>query len=103
MSELSKQLRDASERPTRNDLSIGHYWNFCSDAADQIERLERELAQARQDAARYRWLRDVGDSTWCPLLEHSRLAFPHVPVNELPSMIDEIISAAIDAAMKEEK
>ena len=73
----------------------------CSDNC--ITRLQRELAQARQDAERYRWLRDVGDSTWCPLLEHSRLAFPHVPVNELPSMIDEIISAAIDAAMKEEK
>ena len=52
MSELSKQLRDASERPTRNDLSIGHYWNFCSDAADQIERLERELAQAIAEGRR---------------------------------------------------
>lgn len=48
------------------------------------------------DAARYRWLRDVGDSTWQPLVERSRLAFPHVPIKELPSMIDEIIDGAIE-------
>ncbi len=27
---------------------------------------QRELAQLRRDAERYRWLRDIGDATWRP-------------------------------------
>ena len=90
MSELSKQLRDASERPTRNDLSIGHYWNFCSDAADQIERLERELAQARQDAERYCLVRRLNPNDFKRLWE--RNISENVPFDDL-----------VDAARREGK
>lgn len=48
-----------------------------------------------RDAARYRWLRDTGDSTWQPLIERAKLEFPHVPVKELASMVDEMIDGAI--------
>jgi len=48
------------------------------------------------DAARYRWLRDTGDYIFQPLRERAKAAFPHVPVAELASMIDEIIDGAIE-------
>lgn len=51
---------------------------------------------AERDAARYRWLRDVGDETWTALVVRARQAFPHVPHSEVPSMVDEIINGAID-------
>lgn len=81
-------------------------------AAPLVARLRAEIAdlkdkleaadEYKRDAERYWWLRDVGDSTWRPLVARSRLAFPHVPQHELAPMIDEIINAAIDDA-KEEK
>ena len=55
-----------------------------------------DLIAARQmvwDAARYRWLRDVGDSTWTPL--QMRFVRGGLPANR--------VDAAIDAAMKEGK
>ena len=66
-------------------------------AAPVTQREYDLLRSALRDSERYRWLRDIGDSTCRPLIERSRLAFPHVPQHELAPMIDEII----DAVMKE--
>ena len=57
----------------------------------RIAELEAELAACREDAARYRWLRDVGGSTWNPLAKR------YMDSCALPSDVD----AAIDAARSE--
>ena len=49
-------------------------------------RLRAQLAERDRDAERYRWLRDVGDSTWTPLMKRG----PSFATN---------MDAAIDAAM----
>ena len=74
-------------------------------SAEELAQLDHDLAAmtaraeaAERDAARYRWLRDVGDKTWTALVVRAQQAFPHVPRSEIPSMVDEIISGAIDAA-----
>lgn len=33
---------------------------------DEIDTLRAQLAAAKVDAERYRWLRDTGDATWRP-------------------------------------
>lgn len=50
MDDLIERLR-ALSRHAHSDFTIG------DEAADRIAALERELAEARKDAARYRWLR----------------------------------------------
>jgi hypothetical protein len=57
-------------------------------AMHEIVRLRAECDIFRADAARYRWLRDIGDSTWVPLGKR-KAQFTHE------------IDAAIDAAIKE--
>ena len=49
--ELIEQLRDLANC-RHDDLSIGY------EAAERIEQLEREIAELKADAMRYRWLRD---------------------------------------------
>ena len=48
--------------------------------------LRAEVAALRQDAARYRWLRDIGDENWAALVTRA---------SKGPTQID----AAIDAAL----
>lgn len=51
--------------------------------------LERELAGARKDAERYRWLRERHENTVMDIY------------NSIPAMKPELLDAEIDAAMKE--
>jgi hypothetical protein len=53
-------------------------------------KLRAELAEAKKDAERYRWLRDVGDAVWKPLGKR------YMDSCALPSDVD----SAIDAAMR---
>jgi hypothetical protein len=75
MTDLVERLRDPSSVRSWEDADRQRL-----EAAAEIERL-------RADAARYRWLRDKGDSTWKPMANR---------VPEGAAGID----AAIDAAMK---
>lgn len=54
----------------------------------EIVKLRAQLAERDRDAERYRWLRDVGDNTWTPLMKRG----PAFAVN---------MDAAIDAAMRD--
>jgi len=51
---ITDRLRSMSEDPKQQ---CGLYWELCMEAADEIERLERELAE-REEAARHLW-------NWC--------------------------------------
>ena len=57
------------------------------DVAAQSPLAKRQLEELRKDAARYQWLRDVGDETWVPLGARSNTSFKYEVDN------------AIDAAM----
>lgn len=37
--ELIKLLRHMSDKRSRREYDIGHYWNACDDAADALEAL----------------------------------------------------------------
>ena len=41
MDDLVSRLRAADKF---SGLAVGHYWNLCEEAADEIERLQREVA-----------------------------------------------------------
>jgi hypothetical protein len=68
------------------------------EAADELDRLRRELAEAQRDAGRYRWLRERaykdGGSIYCAGPDGS---YDEFAVGYLPDGLD----AAIDAAMAE--
>ena len=58
MTDVVERLRKADKF---SGLDVGHYWNLCEEAADEIERLRRELdeewartAEARELAKRWR-------------------------------------------------
>lgn len=53
MSNLVEVLRDADENPA----AVTSWRDLVMSAADRIETLERELAEAQRDAERYRFLR----------------------------------------------
>lgn len=53
---------------------------------NEIAKLNEQLNRAIKDAARYRWMRDVGDVTWAPFSKRC------------PESV-EAIDAAIDAAI----
>ena len=65
----------------------------CSNGWDgalaTVQRLERELAEAKTDAERYRWLRERHENTVMDIY------------NSISAMKPELLDAAIDAAMKE--
>jgi hypothetical protein len=65
--------------------------------ADFSRYLERELAEARKDAERYRWLRD--NTCKSSLYEHCGIEGYDTEV----MISGEVLDAAIDAAMKEGK
>jgi len=46
---LIERLRDASSRPGRNTLDVGHYWNLCDEAADALVHLAAQATGAAQD------------------------------------------------------
>lgn len=92
---LSEKLRALAVQFARTRAPRNH--------VDRLGALAAEAEALERDAERYRWLRDIGDKTWTPLLARARSAFPHVPERELPSMVDEIISGAIDAALAKEQ
>jgi DNA repair exonuclease SbcCD ATPase subunit len=48
MSDLVEGLREASSG--KGGLDYGDLWAYCDEAADEIESLEAELAEARRDA-----------------------------------------------------
>ena len=49
------QMTDITERLRRIYVTSGA--NYVQEAADTIQKLRAELAEARRDAERYRWLR----------------------------------------------
>jgi hypothetical protein len=55
----------------------------------EVAKLRAENERLRADAARYRWLRDIGDSTWIPMGKRPGISFTH--------QIDDSIDAAIKA------
>lgn len=59
--------------------------------------LERQLEEAREDAERYRWLRDLDED---PVLS---LAAQYTDMNGSATSISQRIDAAIDAAMQNDK
>ena len=65
--------------------------------ADFSRYLERELAEARKDAERYRWLRD--NTCKSSLYEHCGIEGYDTEV----MISGEVLDAAIDAAMQEGK
>ncbi len=92
MTNLVERLRDSSARHDQEaDL-------LCHRAADEIERLNAELAECRKDAERYRWLRDniyYSHSDDCLEIEAEIRCHPS------PNKAD--IDIAIDRAMQEAK
>ena len=78
-------------------LMIGDAGHYVSEAVFvEMERLKSELAEAKKDAERYRWLRDssVGPSQIWELLSDDC----NPPIMTLKSMHE--LDAAIDEAMK---
>ena len=61
MSDVVKGLREAASG--KGGLDYGDLWAYCDEAADEIERLEAELAEARLNDERYRWLRRRNELT----------------------------------------
>lgn len=53
----------------------------------EVDRLTKELAEAKRGAERYRWLRDTGDETWRPFVARTGYS-------------GEQLDYAIDAAMR---
>ena len=51
MTDIVERLRKADKF---SGLDVGHYWNLCEEAADEIERLLRERDEARELAVRWR-------------------------------------------------
>lgn len=75
---LAKSLREIGEP-------------ICADAADEIDALAAERDALRKDAERYRWLRDsAGNDIMEKLMAECS-----------PPRWDELVDAAIDAAMGE--
>jgi hypothetical protein len=60
-----------------------------SAAKPQRAALESRVRELERDAARYRWLRDEGDSTWAPFAKRAGCS---------GQMIDQVLDAAIDSA-----
>lgn len=88
MTDLVQRLRDGT-RYHGNDPEL------LNEAAAEIERLTRELAEAREDAARYRALRAMNwhDSPMCVVMDPKRaVKLGH----DCPSL--ERLDAAIDSA-----
>ena len=61
MADLMQRLRNVSPRDSG-------YAELSNEAADRIAALEAKLAEARNDAERYRWLRNVSvnEGAWLP-------------------------------------
>lgn len=91
------------------DVSMSEV-NMIVDYVNRLEfdytEMQRELAEARKDAARYRWLRENGGQTWQETASQPAgirpCIFMRVPaLNDSGSFIlrGEQADAAIDAAM----
>ena len=74
---------------------VAHAFAWANGAKDKIVQLERELAEAKKDAERYRWLRD--NTCKSSLYEHCGIEGYGTEV----MISGEVLDAAIDAAMKE--
>ena len=95
MSEIVQRLRSrrqATAWARGIDADYPVKWGhdaLCLEAADELERLTRELEEARKDQARYRWLRS---------LEHCNEVWCFIGAGEAAGNLD----AAIDAAMSQD-
>jgi predicted 3-demethylubiquinone-9 3-methyltransferase (glyoxalase superfamily) len=85
---LVQRLREYHREVTELDGGECPALAMVREAADEIERLQRELAEARRDAERYRWLRDKSPAKWT------------IDVGDLP-LFKFDLDAAIDAAMEQ--
>jgi hypothetical protein len=68
------------------DSNIASQWNAWQSRDTKEQPVPDDVAR---DAARYRWLRDIGDTTWEPMAKR---------VGCVPGLIDMAIDAAIAAA-----
>jgi hypothetical protein len=86
---VAEESRDAYKRDAESLLAIS------KGAADALESAEAELAACKEDAARYRWLRDEAAiiEEPAPLVFHADAdALPGLPIH------GRMLDAAIDAA-----
>jgi len=67
------------------------FWTVHLLCPDCLKKLRAERDEALADAARYRWLRDVGNETWLALGKRPGVRFTHE------------VDAAIDAAAIERR
>ena len=65
----------------------------------EFERLQAQLAEARKDAERYRWIRDNNAVDW----EGGGLEVPADAPNEVWDVYELMIDAAVDAALAKHK
>ena len=89
--------KEAAIDASRKHDTIGGLENACRISLSRIAALEAERDALKQDAERYRWLRDTGNVSWTALIERDPSD------NKMPMRIDERIDAAIDAAMNGRK
>ena len=96
--EAAKTFLRRAEKAEKELERVNGYDRYCD---GEIKRLERELAQARQDAERYRWLRVYAEHVRGFKIEWSE------GEDDLPEdgvfYPQPSLDAAIDAAMKEGK
>ncbi len=92
-----KQEPTLVERLRKYSLRSGYAW-YCHRAADRIEQLERENAELKADAERYRWLRD--EAQWLDDVPHAIIWKSNGHVQEVCA--EDELDEAIDAAMKEQ-
>jgi hypothetical protein len=69
---------------------------WCFEAADEIERLRSEVAAQREDAERYRWLRQANDGWHWQVSKRSRDGM----MIQIGDPDNRYLDAAIDAARR---
>ena len=92
---MTDELREAAQA----DLAgIDGWGNLCSNAADTIDNLRAQLAEAQKDAERLDWLGNQFVTVRVPLRYGSKECFMGSPTDKDGEFIPWNIRAAIDAA-----